>query len=130
MNEKNYLDSSLANLRLAIILQDSLYNREKTMAFKNILLKEQEKQRLVTLATLQLENRYRLYFFIALVVSFFIGTGIFIRNRRMKKWQQMRNSIADDLHDDIGSGLSSISILSELAKVKAPRCYALALIHQ
>ncbi|HEY4966683.1 MAG TPA: histidine kinase [Puia sp.] len=33
--------------------------------------------------------------------------------------QKIRNSIASDLHDDIGSTLSSISIMSELAKKKS-----------
>ncbi len=36
------------------------------------------------------------------------------------KLQNIRNSIASDLHDDIGSTLSSISIMSELAKKESP----------
>ena len=39
--------------------------------------------------------------------------------------QSMRNSIADDLHDDIGSTLSSIAIMSELAKEKSPEALTL-----
>ena len=40
----------------------------------------------------------------------------------------MRNSIADDLHDDIGSALSSISIMSELAKRnRRKHCHCLLL---
>ena len=42
------------------------------------------------------------------------------RIRQLLKVQQMRNRIAADLHDDIGSTLSSISIMSELAKDKSP----------
>src|SRR5262249_19247726 len=41
-----------------------------------------------------------------------------LRNYRLRQIQRLRNSIADDLHDDIGSTLSSISIMSELAKTK------------
>jgi signal transduction histidine kinase len=39
--------------------------------------------------------------------------------------QNIRNSIADDLHDDIGSTLSSISIMNELAKAKSPQAIPL-----
>ena len=61
-----------------------------------------------------------MYFLIALLIIAIIITGIVIRNKRIKQLQNMRNSIADDLHDDIGSALSSISIMSELAKQKSP----------
>jgi len=39
--------------------------------------------------------------------------------------QNIRNSIADDLHDDIGSTLSSISIMNELAKARSPEALPL-----
>ena len=38
------------------------------------------------------------------------------RIRQLLKLQQVRNSIATDLHDDIGSTLTNISILSELTR--------------
>jgi len=41
------------------------------------------------------------------------------RLEQMKKVQIIRNNIASDLHDDIGSTLNSISIYSEVAKQQA-----------
>jgi signal transduction histidine kinase len=116
---KNNADSSLKYLRMSISLKDSLFNREKTTAFQNILLKEQEKKNEIAAAKSKLQNQYRTYFLIALFIILIIIAGVIIRNRRIKQLQKIRNNIADDLHDDIGSALSSISIMSELALAKS-----------
>lgn len=118
-------DSSLKYLRMAVTLKDSLYNHEKTIAFQNSLLREQEKKQEITAATVTLQNRYRMYLVIVLLLIAFIATIIIVRNKKIKQLQTMRNSIADDLHDDIGSTLSSISIMSELAKTKSPEALLL-----
>ncbi len=122
---QNNTDSSLNYLRIAVKLKDSIYNREKTTAFQNSLSKEQEKQKEIQAATTALQNRYTMYLLIALLIITLIIAGIIIRNRRIKQMQNMRNSIADDLHDDIGSTLSSINIMSELAKAKSPEALPL-----
>ena len=122
---QKYTDSSLKYLRIAVNLKDSLYNREKTTAFQNSLLKEQEKQKEIQAATTTLQNRYRIYFLVAFFIALLIVAGVIIRNRRTRQLQVMRNSIAHDLHDDIGSTLSSISIMSELAKSKSPEALTL-----
>jgi two-component system sensor histidine kinase UhpB len=115
----NNTDSSLKYLRIAVNLKDSIYNRERTTAFQNALLKDQVKQKEIQVATTALQNRYRLYLLITLFIIVLISAGLVIRNRRIKQLQKIRNSIADDLHDDIGSALSSINIMSELAKAKS-----------
>src|SRR5258705_1044862 len=57
---------------------------------------------------------------IALAAIGFIFYGLYrYRLGQMKKVQIIRNSIASDLHDDIGSTLNSISIYSEVAKQQA-----------
>ena len=58
--------------------------------------------------------------------SFIIGLAVLLllsilfynyyRTKQLLKLQTLRNRIASDLHDDVGSTLSSISIFSELAK--------------
>ena len=66
-----------------------------------------------------------MYFLLALFIAVLGIVLLVLRNNRQKQLQNMRNTIADDLHDDIGSTLSSISILSELAKEKSPDAISL-----
>jgi two-component system sensor histidine kinase UhpB len=112
-------DSTLKYLHMAINARDSLFNREKTYAFQNIVFKDQEKQKEVEAARLRLQAEYKSFFLIVFLIIMFTVAAFIIRNRRRKQLQNMRNNIADDLHDDIGSTLSSISIMSELAKTNS-----------
>jgi two-component system sensor histidine kinase UhpB len=118
-------DSSLKYLHIAINIKDSLFNREKINAFQNVIFKDQEKQREVEATKQKLQRQYFTYVLIALVIIAIIITGVVIRNKRIKQLQKMRNSIADDLHDDIGSALSSISIMSELGRNEPPKATSL-----
>ncbi len=53
-----------------------------------------------------------------LILSFFVFNNFRIANKL--KLQNIRNKIASDLHDDVGSTLNSISVYSEVAKQKSP----------
>lgn len=121
----NKPDSSLKYLRLAANLKDSLYSREKTAAFQNALFREQENQKEIQAATAALRNRYMLGSLILAFAAVVIIASIIVRNKRIKQLQNIRNAIADDLHDDIGSTLSSISIMNELAKARSPESLSL-----
>jgi nitrate/nitrite-specific signal transduction histidine kinase len=67
-----------------------------------------------------------LWFLIAVIVYviFLIGIGIYfftLYNLRQKlKMQDVRNRIAADLHDEVGSNLNSIAIFVELLRRKSP----------
>lgn len=60
---------------------------------------------------------YLTWWFILIVVLLFVTIAYLVYKYRMKQLQKverLRTRIASDLHDDIGSTLSSISILSEI----------------
>ncbi len=122
---QNKPDSALKYLKKAIALKDFLYTREKALAVQNIAYKDREKQKEVAAAKLKLRNQFIIYFSLAGLIALFVIAGMLLRNQRLKQMQNMRNSIADDLHDDIGSTLSSISIMSELAKTRSPEASSL-----
>jgi two-component system sensor histidine kinase UhpB len=54
---------------------------------------------------------------VLLILSFLVYRNY--RTRKLLELQALRNKIAHDLHDDIGSTLNSISIYSEVAKNKS-----------
>ncbi len=59
------------------------------------------------------------WWFISLMILLIISSIFFIINYRLKnilRLERLRSKISADLHDEIGSGLSEISILSELLK--------------
>lgn len=118
--KKHEPDSALKYLNAAIAIKDSLLNQQKTIAVQNLIFKDREKQKEIEAYKVKVRDQVRTYALLAgLLVSMAIG-GVWLRKLRLKQIQNIRNSIADDLHDDIGSTLSSISIMSELAKARSP----------
>lgn len=122
---KNRPDSTLKYLRMAIALKDSLFNRKKMIAIQNLTYHEQEKEQEIAAAEIKLKNQFILYVLLVSAIALLVITGIVLKTKKQKQLQNMRNRIADDLHDDIGSTLSSISIMSELAKTKSPEAVSL-----
>lgn len=59
------------------------------------------------------------YVLCVLVAAVIIYMVIKYREKQFMALQRMRNKIANDLHDDVGSALSTINVYSEVAKMKA-----------
>ena len=55
------------------------------------------------------------YIFISLAGSFLIGIVFLVKYRQATRMAQLRTQISNDLHDEVGSNLSQITILSEIA---------------
>lgn len=75
-----------------------------------------------TLTIIVLAPWYQTWWFRLLALSMFFGLVYAIYRYRLGqiiKLQMVRNTIAQDLHDEVGSNLSSISIFSELAASEA-----------
>ncbi len=123
---------SLENYKMFIIYRDSLVNKEilkKTVQLqmqyefdKKESLAKAEQAEKDALAKKELQKqKLQKYFFlggIALVLLLFFFIYRSYRARQELRLHDIRNRIAGDLHDDIGSTLNSISIYSEVAKKK------------
>ncbi|MFT3933149.1 MAG: DUF2225 domain-containing protein [Chitinophagaceae bacterium] len=81
-----------------------------------------EKEKTLKEKEIQNQKQVRNLLLGGLVLIILLGAILFNRYQLKKKLEQqkgllnMRNSISQDLHDDIGASLSNINILNELAK--------------
>lgn len=92
------------------------YEYEKKIIADSIKIADEKKLYEVKL-TQERTNKYLLLLGFVLIIL--IGFIVFQRNRNIQKQKvlQLRNKIASDLHDDIGSALSSIKMFAGLAKL-------------
>ncbi len=119
-----YTDSSYA-------IKDSIFTKDKQQELvkmqtqfetdkkqKEIELLKKDQQ--LNMASLQRQRIFRFAAYIITALLLLIGFLFFKRYRyvqrikRTAEMQDMRNNIARDLHDDIGSTLTSINILSDI----------------
>lgn len=117
-NKHNALRDSLKSNEVVVQLKtiEELYNKEKNE--KQIIVLQKDQQ-----ISEQKLNRQRFLMIIFGLVILFTALGIynFINRNRLKQRMQeleLRNRIAADLHDEVGSSLSSIYMLSQMAGKK------------
>ncbi len=104
----------------AYAIDDSLFSKKLTIKINQL---EQEKQK-SNIKLLELANQNSIYqrntilfggiFIVLILVSIAIVVYNRTKYKQLEAQQNLRNRIAADLHDEIGSTLSSISILSEI----------------
>jgi signal transduction histidine kinase len=83
---QNKPDSALKYLRIALAVKDSLFSREKTMAIQNLAFKEQEKQKEIHAAELNLQNRIRMYALLGGLIVVLAIAGLLYRSN----WQKQK----------------------------------------
>jgi len=84
-DSQNKPDSAFKYLKTSMSLKDSLFNREKTMAFQNLAFKEQEKQKEIEASKLKFKNRYKMYSLLGILFTVLAIAGILFRNNRHKQ---------------------------------------------
>jgi two-component system, NarL family, sensor histidine kinase UhpB len=117
--------------KLYASLSDSLFNETKSKQIEEMKVKYETEKKDNDIALLNKDKeiqdveikkqKLQKYSFIGglgvVIVLMFFGYRTY-RTRQALRLQDIRNKIAGDLHDDIGSTLNSISVYSEVARRK------------
>jgi signal transduction histidine kinase len=135
----DYALKALENYKLYIACRDSIINSEGTKKITQLEMQfdfdkkeaatkaEQDKKHALAAAEIQKQKLVRNFSFAGIFVLLLIGGYGFYRLRENKKIENQqallneRLRISRELHDDMGSTLSSISVYSEVAKNRAAK---------
>ncbi|MBL7941838.1 MAG: tetratricopeptide repeat protein [Flavobacteriales bacterium] len=122
------ITESLLHLKAANELEDSLQTDERNLLALSMQAKYESEKRQREIALLNAEkeldeiraSRQRLYTRLSIAggcLLILLGLMLFnrIRTRQHIRELELRNKIANDLHDEVGSSLSSIRMLSEIS---------------
>ncbi|MEP7171381.1 MAG: histidine kinase, partial [Bacteroidota bacterium] len=132
--KKNYKDA-LDNYRHFVLIRDSFANNDRLKKADELEAKYQNKEKQLQINLLNEEKKNRgqernlAYVVGGAAIILLSGAFISFRQRQrlkllrekddsQKKMQTVRDKIAQDLHDDIGATLSSISMYSQAVKQK------------
>jgi two-component system, NarL family, sensor histidine kinase UhpB len=130
---RKQFDKAYENLKQAQLLNDSIRGNQVILQLKKLeeeyttnkkekeialLKKDQELQALALSRQRTLFTSGTIVFVSVIIIGILLINRYRVMNRtkRLLEIERMRNSIARDLHDDIGSALSSINILSKVAQ--------------
>jgi signal transduction histidine kinase len=107
-------DSAIKYMHIMINANDSVSSLSKGRQFQQAVFKDIQRQQEINAAN------ERSWFYILIAIAFSSVIYIIFRYRFMQKIKllKMRNSISQDLHDEIGASLSGISLLSQMAAEK------------
>ena len=124
--KKAYLSILKAN-----IYYDTLNKQEKNQAIADMLVKYEANKKDTTIALLNARSELaerklsktriiEIFSFILIALSVLLTLVLLNRNNIKQRFKQlqMRNQIASDLHDEVGSSLSSILMLGKMASVE------------
>lgn len=115
-------------LELAKATSDSLFTAESEQKMQEFLTKYETEKKEVAIKQLETEKQQantRLWWISGLSMLLLITFVLIFKNYQSKQkieaiqaTQKLRNRLSADLHDEIGSTLSSISILSEMLAIQ------------
>jgi two-component system, NarL family, sensor histidine kinase UhpB len=113
-------EQAFVNYKKGISIKDSLFTNDWALKFNKLEIQQKE----TSLKLLETKNKnttlqrnFVILGSVFLLIIFSGGLYVIVNTNRFKRFQEqqkLRNKLSSDLHDEIGSTLSSIAILSEM----------------